>query len=84
MKTPTRAPDFADVNDSTPAIPAMKATTNDHRSGRQMNPVKGRGDVSTDASIHPNAAATRQATVVTTMAPANPTARVTNDWRSRL
>ena len=42
MKTPTRAPLFAEVSDRTPAIPASTATTSDHLSGEVMKPVCGR------------------------------------------
>ena len=53
MKTPTRAPLFADVRDSTPAIPASTATTTDQRSGAVMNPVSGRSAVSSSVPNQP-------------------------------
>ena len=41
MSTPIRAPDFADVSERIPAIPATKATKNEKKSGFEMNPVSG-------------------------------------------
>ena len=39
--TPTRAPDLADVSDSTPAPPATMATNRLSASGLEMKSVKG-------------------------------------------
>jgi hypothetical protein len=41
VNTPTSALDRPAVRGSVPAAPASSATTNDHRSGFQMNPVRG-------------------------------------------
>ena len=37
--TPTSAPDFALVSESTPATPATKATKKEKKSGCEMKPV---------------------------------------------
>ena len=39
ISTPISAPDFAEVSDSTPAMPARKATRNEKKSGLVMNSV---------------------------------------------
>ena len=41
MKTPTSAEDFEVVSESTPAMPASSAMTNDHPSGEMMKSVRG-------------------------------------------
>ena len=60
------------VWDRTPAVPASTATTADHLSGRQMNPVKGRGPVTSDRSIQPTARAIRASTAVIAIATRKP------------
>ena len=40
-RTPTSAPDLAEVSDSTPAMPAKKATMNENASGLEMKSVSG-------------------------------------------
>ena len=60
------------VWDRTPAVPASTATTADHLSGRQMNPVKGRGPVTSDRSIQPTARAIRASTAVIAIATTKP------------
>ena len=41
IRTPTRAPDFALVSESTPAVPAKAATMNENSSGWEMKSVSG-------------------------------------------
>ena len=40
ISTPIRAPDLVEVSDSTPAMPAKKATMKEKASGWEMNWVK--------------------------------------------
>jgi len=67
MKTPTRAEDLPVVIDRTPAMPASSATTNDQRSGCQMNPVSGRSCATISVVTQPAPRATSASSPTTRM-----------------
>ena len=71
MNTPTRVDDFAAVSDSTPAVPASSAMTNDQPFGWRMNAVAG-PVLASAALIHPKAYATDQQAHANTVAIRNP------------
>jgi hypothetical protein len=54
MNTPTSAPLFAEVRESTPATPASTATTTDQWSGAVMKPVSGRSADSSSTPYQPS------------------------------
>ncbi len=83
IATPISAPDFVEVRESVPAMPARNATTNDIQSGFQMNAVLGRA-ASTIASVNsPKAFIIQANPTVTAIATANPAISVHSERHAR-
>ncbi len=83
IATPIRAPDFAEVRESVPAIPARNATTNDIQSGCQTKAVLGRSASIIAMSKRPKASISQAKPAVRTMAAAKPPIRAYNDRHTR-
>jgi hypothetical protein len=82
MKTPTSAPLFAEVSESTPATPASTATTSDQRSGAVMKPVWGRSALSSSVPNQPRPRPMRVTPAVAPMAMAKPATSVVRARRA--
>ncbi len=72
IATPTIIPAFAEVKESSPAMPARKATTNEVASGCQMNEVLGRAASNSSRVNSPRPSITRVNRTVDAIATANP------------
>ncbi len=83
IATPTSAPDFADVSESTPATPARNATTNENRSGCQMKAVFGRSPSTWAWWNSPAASMKRLKPVVSSSAAAKPATSAISDRHAR-
>lgn len=72
IATPISAPDFAEVSESVPAMPARRATTNDIQSGCQMKPVLGRSAVTMSSVNRPSASISQAKPAVSAIATTKP------------
>lgn len=74
IATPTSAPDFDEVSDSIPAMPARKATTKESQVGCQMNCVAGWGASKRACVNSPRPLITKAKPPVSSIAAGKPTA----------
>jgi hypothetical protein len=78
IKTPTKAPDLAEVSPSMPTIPAMKPTIHESASGFQMKLVNGRSAISIDSWKSPRAVKIHFKITVAAIPTTKPKTRVPN------
>ena len=83
IRTPTSAPDLAEVRDRTPAVPASAATIAVKWSGREMKSVKGCPSCEKSSGINPVASNMRVARKLAAIARGNPTASAVSDRFTR-